>query len=294
MNIYLIINKGYETYIIIKNNMKLQTIKEFVINMTSTNSTNEKLDILKTYANNDIVRDALFYTYHPFKNYYVKSANILKNNHLNIPNNYDLFQLLDVLNNRSITGHEAIGNINYFISCNEEFKDLILNIIDRTLEIRMDDKSINKVFPKLIPIIPYMRCSLMDKIKNIIYPAMVQQKADGCFSNILCVDNNIKFITRNGNEIILDVFGSKLKTHLLQFGVTNSVINGEFLVKALNGKALSRKEGNGLINSLIKKEQSTESYIKKIAEAKTEQAKIKLTKEFELKQKEWDDTEKIL
>ena len=50
-----------------------------------------------------------------------------------------------------MTGHAAIGAINYFVSKNLEYKDLIYNIIDKDLKIRTGAKVINKAFPGLIP-----------------------------------------------------------------------------------------------------------------------------------------------
>ena len=44
----------------------------------------------------------------------------------------DLFDLLDDLTNRKITGHDAIAAVNSFTNMYEEYEDLIHSIIDNT------------------------------------------------------------------------------------------------------------------------------------------------------------------
>jgi len=97
-----------------------------------------------------------------------------------------------------------------------------------------------------------MRCSTAaNKEHTFDYEEgiIAQEKADGAFVNILI--NNIfeKFLTRNGNQVyqlehLSDLFvkiDNKFK---------RTVYMGELLV-VKNGKILSRKEGNGIINSCV-------------------------------------------
>lgn len=60
--------------------------------------------------------------------------------------------MLDDLRTRRITGHDAIGAINTFVSNFPSYADLIHCIIDKDLKTRAGDKIINKVIPDLIPI----------------------------------------------------------------------------------------------------------------------------------------------
>jgi len=65
---------------------------------------------------------------------------------------YDnIWDLLDALDNREYTGHDAIAMVNGFITNHMQHKNLILSIIDRNLEIRASESVINKVIPNLIP-----------------------------------------------------------------------------------------------------------------------------------------------
>jgi hypothetical protein len=85
----------------------LNKIQEFVDAQNSTNSNTDKLNVLKEYANDSIIRKALEYTYNTFKQYYVTSETCKKRNDLVASENVysDLFSLLDDLNDRNITGH---------------------------------------------------------------------------------------------------------------------------------------------------------------------------------------------
>ena len=50
-----------------------------------------------------------------------------------------IFKLLDQLNNRTFTGHDAIKMVNGFIKKNEDYKDLIFGILDKNIEIRANN-----------------------------------------------------------------------------------------------------------------------------------------------------------
>ena len=130
----------------------LKELNQFVNEMKSTSSLNEKKVIIDTIKDNEFITKALNYTYDPYKKYYLTSKNSKKNSGLFKYNVYtDIFNLLDDLNNRVYTGHDAIAIVNGFVTANREYEDLIFSIIDRNLEIRASDSVINKVIPNLIP-----------------------------------------------------------------------------------------------------------------------------------------------
>jgi len=130
----------------------LEKLQKFVDEMKSTSSLNEKKVIIDSIKNNEFITSALNYTYDPYKKYYVTSKSCKKNSGLFKYNLYnDLFNLLDDLSNRVITGHDSIAAVNGFVTANTKYEDLIFSIIDRNLEIRASDSVINKVIPNLIP-----------------------------------------------------------------------------------------------------------------------------------------------
>ena len=131
----------------------LKELQEFVNEMKSTSSLLEKKVIIDTIKDNKFITRSLNYTYDPYKKYYVTSKNCKKMSHI-IDEEcgfVDLFELLDDLNNRTYTGHDAIAMVNGYIGQHKEYEDLIFSIIDRNLELRASDSVINKVIPNLIP-----------------------------------------------------------------------------------------------------------------------------------------------
>ena len=130
----------------------LKKLQDFVNEMKSTSSLLEKKAIIEKIKNDDFITNALYYTYNQFLKFNVTSKNCIKNTGLfkyNTHNN--IFSLLDGLNSRTFTGHDAISQVNGFIIANKEYTDLIFSIIDRNLEIRASESVINKVIPGLIP-----------------------------------------------------------------------------------------------------------------------------------------------
>ena len=138
-----------------KDNQKLhlEELQLFVQEMKNTSSLIAKKEIIKSYKGNDFIENALYYTYNPYLKYYVTSKSIEKNIQIcDLDQPYtNLWDLLDALDNREYTGHDAIALVNGFITNHMQVKNLILSIIDRNLEIRASESVINKVIPNLIP-----------------------------------------------------------------------------------------------------------------------------------------------
>ena len=57
----------------------LKSIQDFVTRLKSTNATNDKIDIIKEYREDQTINEVLKYTYSPFKQYHVTSKNCKKN-----------------------------------------------------------------------------------------------------------------------------------------------------------------------------------------------------------------------
>ena len=88
-------------------------LSEMVDELNDTNSKNEKMDILRKYPD---LKKVLEYTYNPYKKYGVTSKNLKKRSDLVEPfypsiagSEADLFELLDKLASRELTGHDEIG-----------------------------------------------------------------------------------------------------------------------------------------------------------------------------------------
>ena len=126
----------------------MKELHTFIEEMRSTSSANEKVKIIK--RSNAFILKMLEYTYNPFKQYHVTSKTCIKNSHLIGDEAIDCFDVLDALNQRKVTGHDAIKLVNAYANL-KGYKDLIYKIIDKDLGIRAGDKVINKAIPGLIP-----------------------------------------------------------------------------------------------------------------------------------------------
>jgi ATP-dependent DNA ligase len=270
-------------------------IYNIIEKISNTSSTNEKIEILKQNKDNEVLKKILLYTYSPLINYYVKDFYWNREPNVAYLSKEHIFQVLDRLSSRTVTGNAAREELSELARELEPYaeREILAKIINRDLDCGINVKSINKVFPNLIPTVPYMRCSGGSEIDRIKYPAIIQRKADGIFCNAVIRNGKVKFFTRNGTEFSLDKIGNVVE-RFGKFGDFNDegiVLNGELLVTDDEGYEISRKEGNGLINSLIKKDQTLESLRVKAVDAKSLRAAAKLNHEIETKELEYSNTD---
>jgi len=218
--------------------MKFQLLRQMVDELNSTNSTKDKQAILSKYANDEFIRKVLHYTYNPFYQYYVTPDNLEKNysNDLGALQNFaDLFEMLDALRNREITGHKAINSVNDFCYRNESYKDLIYKIIGKDLEIRMGDSLINKVIPGLIPTFDCALAANMEDVKidftkDTWYSS---RKLDGvrCLA-VVDEAGKVSLWSRQGNEFETL---QKVKDEIVKLGLKDKVLDGEICLVDDNG-----------------------------------------------------------
>ena len=232
----------------------LERLQKFVDEMKSTSSLNEKKVIIDSIKSDEFITSSLNYTYDPYKKYYVTSKTCKKNSGLfkyNLHN--DLFDLLDDLANRVITGHDAIAAVNGFITANTKYEDLIFSIIDRNLEIRASDSVINKVIPNLIPTFDVALATKYEPkfcdFENEDW--MASRKLDGVRCLIRKEGNKVNAYSRQGNEfttlqkVIDDV--SKIRG--------NFVLDGEICLMDEN----DNEDFQGIMKQIKKKDHQIEN-----------------------------------
>lgn len=212
-------------------NQDFQQVVNFIEEMKATSSTNDKKEILRRY-DSPVLRKLFEYTYSPFKQYYVTSDNLKKRQDLSFDNYDDLFQLLDDLNDRNITGHSAIQCVNGFIEKNKEFADVIYDVIDRNLKTRATTTLINSVMPGTVPTFDV---ALAEKFegneKKVNFESgewWASRKLDGvrCIA-IIDENGDIKFYSRAGNEFLtLGLLAEELK----QLNLRSIVLDGEVCI----------------------------------------------------------------
>jgi DNA ligase-1 len=216
-------------------------IKEMIIEVNSTNKTNEKKIILAKY---DDLQKVLLYVYDENKVFSLTSKNYLKfeknkkkiKKDINIDHN--LFSLLDDLINRKITGDTALLHLYHYINKNIEYKEYILNIINKSLKIRLNTSIINKIFPGLIPVFQPVLANKYDpkrleKSKNDWY---ISRKLDGvrCLCLIEPEKKLVKFLSRKGKEFnTLNILKEEILKNIDYFK-ESVVLDGE-IVSIKNG-----------------------------------------------------------
>jgi hypothetical protein len=124
-------------------------LRHFVGEMRDTTSMLKKKEIIEKYKDNSFITEVLKWTLDPYKTYYVTSKNCKKLSHLITESPHDsLFDLLNNLDCRRFTGHDAIEMVNGYCAAHEKWiADLVYCIIDRNLQIRSNTSLINKVIP---------------------------------------------------------------------------------------------------------------------------------------------------
>ena len=219
----------------------LNRLQEFVNRSNASNSNNDKLDVLRDYTTDQEVLQALRYVYSPFKQYYVTSKNLKKRSDLVSPigNQYgSIFTLLDTLNDRVITGHDAISAVNRFILENRQHEELIYNIFDRNLKTRSTTSMINKIVPGLVPTFDVALAATYDektkkKVDLDVDDWYLSRKLDG----VRCLaffDNfgKVTFKSRSGKPF--DTLG-KVAQELDKLNLYNIVMDGEICIVDENG-----------------------------------------------------------
>ena len=223
----------------------LKVLQAFVDQMKANSSLNVKKTIINSYGKNHFIKNALLYTYDPYKKYYVTSKTCKKNKDLCDMNQIhdSIFHLLNDLNDRVYTGHDAIAMVNAFILQHKEYEDLIFSIIDRNLEIRASESVINKIIPNLIPTFDVALANKFDPKRvdwNDVWFA--SRKLDGvrCIT-IVDYQGNVKCYSRAGNEFeTLQVVKDAVK----ELAVVGVVFDGEI--------CLMDKDGNEDFQGIMK------------------------------------------
>ena len=225
----------------------INEVNTFLEEMNKTTSSNEKINTISAASKS--VRKVLYYTYNNFMQYYVTPKVLKKRSDLTQDyTKYDsIFQLLESLNQRLITGHRAIKEINGYIYCNPEIKDLLYLILDRNLKIRASVKLINKALPGLIPTFNVALANKYDEKtkkkvnfeKDVWY---VSRKLDGVRCLIIVDDKGkAKSFARSGKQFHTL---SLVEKEIENLGVKNVVYDGEMCIVD--------KEGNEDFQSIMK------------------------------------------
>ena len=225
-------------------------IKEIFDEIANESSTNEKMNILSKYKDNELLIQVLYLANSKRIKFYIKQ----------IPSHSwglkmsltSALGLLSALSDKSVTGYDAIAHLtNILNSVDPDDGYIIERIIEKDCKIGMGTRNINKVIPDLIERTGYMGCKPYSKelilkllAKGTSYS---QEKMDGRFVNIIIQGGEVLNESRQGEPTLLD--NPAFMQELIQ--LKDCVINAELTMGEYNGVPISRYESNGIISSLI-------------------------------------------
>ena len=230
----------------------MKELRLFVDDMQATSSSLDKVAILKQQSH--YIQGILEYTYNPYKQFHVTSKTCIKNKNIIEPYfGKSIFDLLDDLNNRHVTGHAAIGVVNYFVNKNLEYKDLIHNIIDKDLKIRTGAKVINKAFPGLIPEFNVALAQNYDGKCDWNDSWYASRKLDGvrCLA-VVDEKGECTLYSRMGKEFTTL---NKVKEAIEATNIINTVFDGEICLIDENGN----EDFQGVMKQLRRKDHQIEN-----------------------------------
>jgi len=235
--------------------MSFDHLGSFVRELRATSSTIDKAEIIEDYTSSNeagasFIKKILLYTYHPTWQYNVTSDNLKKKKYLKSKNSYkNIFDLLNDLKTRKITGHDAITAVNSFVDTHPEHEELIHCIIDKDLKTRAGDKIINKAIPNHIP---EFSVALADKYEPKLVDWkdswFVSRKLDGLrLISVVDENGNSSFFSRTGKVFdTLDIVSGGIKA----LGITNVVFDGELCLVDDNGN----EDFQGIMKEIRKKD----------------------------------------
>ena len=236
----------------------IKEINNFISQMNMSNSSNEKIKIMASSSRN--IRKVLYYTYNPFMQYNVTSKLVKKRKDLTrvYTKFVSIFDLFDSLNQRLITGHRAIEEVNGFIYCNPDYADIIYLMLDRNLKLRVSVKTINKAIPSLIPVFNVALANKYDdktkkKVdfeKDVWY---VSRKLDGVRC-LIVVDEKGKArcYSRAGKQFHTL---SLVEKDIESLGVKNVVFDGEMCIVDSQGN----EDFQSIMKEINRKDHSIEN-----------------------------------
>lgn len=156
-------------------------------------------------------------------------------------------------------------------SLTERDAEVFKRMVNKDLRCGVGAKSFNKVWPNLIYIHPYQRCTSYSEkaMKKINWPAIAQEKMDGMYMDVIVrffeeTESNepvvVDAMSRAGNRLD-NIVGETLANETFEIAGKmrerhgwsgDVVLSGELLVLSEDKSSfLPREIGNGLINSIV-------------------------------------------
>ena len=227
------------------------SVLQILTQLSSTNSSIEKLEILNQNKDNLELKEVFRLAYNTQVRFWIKKRpEILAIKETYIELSDALGLLIDIVSLRKLTGNASIEYVQSLLSkLSSDNQEVLLRVIERDLKCGTGTSLANKVWKKLIPDYPVLLCNKFNAKteSRIKYPAICQTKMDSSRINFE-FDNGkvVSITTRNGQSLDISPF--------LDITLSNSdhfILDGELMYSS-QGLDLDRKTSSGIINKAIK------------------------------------------
>jgi len=202
------------------------------------NSRNLKIDILKKNSNNEDLKYFLKKTYNWSETFGIKAKDYSKLEYQkNGDNNLIEFKrIIHLLKNKNITGNAAREELSDFMKhCSEIERKWYSRVINRDLNIGINNKTINKAWPGTIKEFRLMLAETYRSHMEDIFPIAVEPKYDGMRAVVIVDGDNLNILSRKGLEISSLYFIALQCRDILKINnITNGVFDGEIFSEDWN------------------------------------------------------------
>jgi DNA ligase-1 len=216
----------------------LTELERMIYELQKTNKRNQKVEILKKYKH---ISKILKFIFDPDINYGITSKryqkyidNDKKQKRELIDKYTNIYEFLQALDERKLTGETALLHLYNFIDTYKVHKSTILSIIDKNIKTGVHVKLILEIFPKLFTQLnPVLAHKFDEEIikKNPRQDWYISRKFDGvrCLTIINPTQKKIKFLSRTGKPILtLGNLEKSLMKHIHEYNET-IVLDGEII-----------------------------------------------------------------
>lgn len=207
------------------------TIKAIFDEISNTAGDNAKMDVLRKYKDNDLLKEVLYQIKSKRVKFFIKQIPEYTQLSGAVPASLEWgLNMLKDISGRKVTGGDAISHLKEILeSISPDDAYIIERIIDKDPKNGLGTTYINKVFPDLIEKTPYQGAKSYDeKLAKDIFKkygyAYSDVKMDGRYANAIIQGGEVEFESRQGETTYIPE-DSLLVKELSKF--PDGVLNGE-------------------------------------------------------------------
>ncbi len=179
------------------------TVVDILENIKDAKGTNAKKEILSLHKENELLKKALLYGLDPFTPFHLVKVPKTKSRHVGIDEQTRwtaFFTVADLCATRGYTGNFAIQMMSdAFCVATEEEEKWMRKILKKHLAMGASQKTINAIFPELIPVFELALAQKFQKKRIANFEEVaVEPKLDGIRYFAIVENGSVQFFTRSG------------------------------------------------------------------------------------------------